>query len=152
MCRKNHIRQTVSYADSRNYIKPEKGEVSKVILIQGLVLKVSMDEPESAQGLFTERIIREVRDKNAFCVTDNDMRDIAGPVYQSAYLTACSERQVRYEFCKFRRDYLVKRNSFAIDPFEKAYICALESCCISVKSRYSPASISVFVFILSHYP
>lgn len=47
-----------------------------------------MDEPQSAKRAFAEGIMVEFRNKDAFCISDNDMRDFAGTVNEHAYLPA----------------------------------------------------------------
>ena len=70
MGNKDAVGQGIPDADGRYNIKSKEGEVNQVVPVQRLILKVGMDQPEPAQGLFADGVIREVCYKDAFCISD----------------------------------------------------------------------------------
>ena len=73
-------RLPVAYAYCGDQVEPQEREVCDIVLVEGLIVEVGMDQPQSSEGTLAEGIVLQRGNKDAFCITDNDMGDGPFPV------------------------------------------------------------------------
>jgi len=126
---------SVLYADCGDHIEPEKRQVGKVVLVQGLVMQVSVDKPQASQRLPAYGIFFEGREENTLRISDYHVGDRPLSRYQETYLSIKFRGDLREILSKLC-SYQFAVHPPAINPLERIYLTALESCKFSVKYRY----------------
>jgi len=82
----------VFYAYGDEGVEPEKRQVCNIILTYLLVLQVCVYKPQPPERPSSYRIIRQFRDKNTLCITNDYICYVPIAVCQNPYLPACSSR------------------------------------------------------------
>lgn len=77
ICELEIARKAVSYPNGSDEVKPEQGQVRKVVLRQRLLIEVGVYQPEPPERFSPQRITLQVGDKYPPRITDNYMGDCA---------------------------------------------------------------------------
>ncbi len=118
--------------DSRNEIEPEEREVGQVIARQGLVLKMGVDEAETAETRFAGAQPPELRKEDGACVSDDDVLDMTLSIDESANLTAGLVADLAEVARQLGRDDPRGWNLAAVDVLDPLGLTGLEALDISV--------------------
>jgi hypothetical protein len=143
------VGEGILYPDRRDKVEPEEGEVGKVILVQRFILEMRMDEPESPERFFPERIIRKVGDEDSLGIPDNNVVNFPGSFDEEADLAAYLRGDLSNIAGEFRSYDFILWNPSSINPFERMNLGPFQARYISVDDRYSLTPV-IFFFILSH--
>ncbi len=63
------IGQPVFHAQCCQHVKSQQGEVRDILIAEGLVLQMGVNESQPPEGLFPERVVVEVGDEDALRIT-----------------------------------------------------------------------------------
>jgi len=95
------VRKSVADGERRYHIKPEKREVSDVLLVEGFVIQMRVNKTQSPESSSAKRVGIKFGDKDTVGVAYNNMCYSSAPVDDDTKLFACFRGEIRKIAGKF---------------------------------------------------